>query len=148
MSTSKIIVTAKQSADDKPKEKHETNKDKILTNTNSNQKGAIIIPPHFADREKENTTDPKISLNSNCEQNDPTKLSFAEALKKHQTSNIRNPKNPGMAERIAMKEEIHARIFQTTLFTPDQSPQGIEKKAAEIQQAIQKAIGPGGIKSI
>ena len=148
MSTSNKIVTAKQSADDKSKEKNETNKDQIRNNTNSNQKGAIIIPPHFADREKDNTTDPKISLNSESEQSNPAKLSFADALKKHQTINIRNSKNSGNAERIAIKEEIHARIFQTTTFTPDQSPQGIEKKVTEIQLAIQKAIGPGGITSI
>ena len=74
--------------------------------------------------------------------------SLSQRLLRHQTNNIRNPENPGNAERIAIKEEIHARIFQATLFTPDQSPQGIEKKATEIQQAIQKAIGPGDIQSI
>ena len=47
-----------------------------------------------------------------------------------------------------MKEEIHAIIFQTTTYTPDQTPTGIEKKVNEILLAIQKVIGPEGITSI
>ena len=47
-----------------------------------------------------------------------------------------------------MKKEIHSRLFQTSTYTPDQTPSGIEKKVSEIQLAIQKVIGTGGITSI
>ena len=136
MSINKKIVAAKQSADHKIKEKNETSKDHIIKITNTNQNGGIISQPHFEDRENKNTTDLKVSLNKESDQNKPIKLSFADALKSQQGINIGKPKSTGNAERIAFKEAIQARISQTITYTPDQSPQGIEKKVNEIQLAI------------
>ena len=148
MSINNKIVAAKQSADHKVNEKIETSKDHISKISNTNQNGGINSQPHFADPEKNNTTDPKASLNTERDQNNPIKLSFADALKSQQGNNTSKPISTGNAERIALKEVIHARIFQTITYTPDQSPQGIERKVNEIQLAIQKTIGPGNITSI
>ena len=91
MSINNKIVAAKQSTDHKVKENNETSKDHIIKITNTNQNGGNISPPHFADRDNNNTTDPKVSLNTESDQNKPINLSFADALKSQQRNNISKP---------------------------------------------------------